>query len=170
MLYEKSISSPVGILRLVASDNGLRYVGFVSRKDNHPALNEDITSHQTHPLLVKAEKQLKEYFNGLRKEFDVPLELKGTVFQINAWRALQKIPYGKTLSYGQQAASMGDAKKARAVGMANNRNPISIIIPCHRVIGANGKLVGYGGGIQQKEYLLSMEAADYLTQPSSISA
>lgn len=158
MLYEKIIFSPVGKLRLVASDKGLRFVGFDNARDSYAALEDEIQPSATHAILVKTEKQLAEYFAGARTAFDVPLELKGTVFQINAWRALQKIPHGKTRSYGQQAASMGDAKKARAVGMANNRNPVCIIVPCHRVIGADGALVGYGGGLKRKEWLLDMES------------
>ncbi len=157
MLYEKTMASPVGKLKLVVSDKGLRYVGFDGGKENHPALNDECVPSSSHPLLLKTEAQLAEYFTGKRTAFDLPIELKGTVFQINAWRALQKIPYGRTNSYGEQAARMGDAKKARAVGMANNRNPISIIIPCHRVIGADGALVGYGGGLKRKEWLLKLE-------------
>lgn len=157
MLYEKTIDSPVGKLRMVASDTGLRYIGFDNSDDKYAALDADIQPSPTHKILVKAETQLGEYFNGSRQSFDVPLELRGTVFQQNAWRALIKIPYGQTRAYGEQAASMGDAKKARAVGMANNRNPICIIIPCHRVIGANGALVGFGGGLKRKEWLLSLE-------------
>lgn len=156
MLYEKTINSPVGKLRLVASDAGLRFVGF-ARDTHYAALDGNIQANDNHRILLKAEKQLEEYFKGLRTSFGVPLELKGTVFQINAWRALQKIGYGTTMSYGAQAASMGDARKARAVGLANNRNPISIIVPCHRVIGADGKLVGYGGGLKNKEWLLALE-------------
>ena len=157
MLYEKTIASPVGKLRLVASDKGLRYVGFDNSDERYAALDDERQASDTHFILLKAEKQLAEYFNRSRTVFDVPLELKGTVFQINAWRALQKIPHGETRSYGEQAASIGDAKKARAVGMANNRNPIPIIIPCHRVIGAGGALVGYGGGLKRKEWLLALE-------------
>lgn len=160
MLYEKTIPSPVGKLRLVASDKGLRYVGFENTHARHPALEEEIHSSPMHAMLVKTETQLSEYFAGTRNVFDIPLEMKGTVFQINAWRALQKIPHGETRSYAQQAALMGDARKARAVGMANNRNPICIIIPCHRVIGANGALVGYGGGLKRKEFLLKIENTD----------
>ncbi|MDX2073551.1 MAG: methylated-DNA--[protein]-cysteine S-methyltransferase [Alphaproteobacteria bacterium] len=159
MLYEKHIDSPVGTLRIVASDKGLRYVGFEGADGKYAALDGEAEPSETHIMLVRAEKQLAEYFAGKRSAFDLPLELKGTVFQINAWRALQKIPHGETRSYGEQAASMGDVKKARAVGMANNRNPISIIIPCHRVIGSTGALVGYGGGLKRKEWLLALEAA-----------
>lgn len=159
ILYEKYISSPVGKLRLIASDRGLRFVGFDNENGKYTALEGEIETSHTHKYIVQAEKQLAEYFAGKRNEFDVKLDMQGTVFQINAWRALQKIPYGKTRSYGEQAKLVGDVKKARAVGMANNRNPIAIIVPCHRVIGADGKLVGYGGGLKRKEWLLKLENA-----------
>jgi methylated-DNA-[protein]-cysteine S-methyltransferase len=157
MLYEKTIDSPLGKLRLVASDRGLRYVGFDRSDSRHVALEDSIEPKDNHAILLKTQKELNEYFNGKRHEFEVPLELKGSVFQQKAWRALQKIGYGKTKSYGEQARLAGNPNAARAIGMANNRNPISIIIPCHRVIGADGSLVGYGGGIKNKEYLLNLE-------------
>jgi len=109
------------------------------------------------PLLKKAGKQVREYFEGKRKVFELELAPVGTEFQQNVWKALQTIPYGETRSYGEIAKSIGNSKAARAIGMANNKNPISIFIPCHRVIGANGKLVGYAGGLDIKEYLLNME-------------
>ena len=109
------------------------------------------------PTLRKAAQELSEYFAGNRKEFDIPLNPKGTDFQKSVWNALCTIPYGKTMSYGQVAAQIGNPKASRAVGMANNKNPIPILIPCHRVIGANGKLVGYGGGIWMKQKLLELE-------------
>ena len=111
----------------------------------------------TDPLLKKAVKQLDEYFAGRRKEFNLPLSMKGTAFQKKVWAALQEIPYGETRSYGDIAKAIGKPKAARAVGMANNRNPVSIIVPCHRVIGSNGSLVGYGGGLKAKEFLLKLE-------------
>ncbi len=109
------------------------------------------------PTLRKTAQELSEYFAGNRKEFDIPLNPKGTDFQKSVWNALCTIPYGKTMSYGQVAAQIGNPKASRAVGMANNKNPIPILIPCHRVIGANGKLVGYGGGIWIKQKLLELE-------------
>lgn len=109
------------------------------------------------PTLQKVAQELSEYFAGNRKEFDIPLNPKGTDFQKSVWNALRTIPYGKTMSYGQVAAQIGNPKASRAVGMANNKNPIPILIPCHRVIGANGKLVGYGGGIWMKQKLLELE-------------
>jgi methylated-DNA-[protein]-cysteine S-methyltransferase len=109
------------------------------------------------PLIKKASAQLAEYFDGRRKKFELAMELRGTDFQRAVWSALQKIPFGKTISYGELAASIGKPKAARAVGMANNRNPIVIIVPCHRVIGHDGRLTGYGGGLPVKESLLNLE-------------
>ena len=108
-------------------------------------------------LILQCKMQLDEYFRGERKTFDLPLAPKGTDFQRKVWNALQKIPYGETKTYGEIAAAVGNPKGARAVGMANNKNPIGIIIPCHRVVGANGKLVGYAGGMDKKEWLLQLE-------------
>lgn len=110
------------------------------------------------PLIKEAHTQIEEYLKGKRKSFDLPLGLSGTDFQKKVWRALQEIPYGQTKSYKDIARVVGNEKASRAVGMANNRNPISIIIPCHRVIGKNGKLVGYGGGLPIKEHLLKLES------------
>ena len=109
------------------------------------------------PLIKKAAAQLAEYFNGKRKSFNLPLAPPGTVFQTAVWKALQHIPYGETRSYGEIAAMTGNSKASRAVGMANNRNPIVIIIPCHRVIGRNGSLTGFGGGLELKRQLLDLE-------------
>jgi len=114
---------------------------------------------QKTPLTDSAAKQLEEYFAGKRKEFDLPLNPKGTDFQRSVWEALQKIPYGEKATYSQVAQSIGKPKACRAVGMSNNRNPIWIVIPCHRVIGANGSLVGYGGGLEMKQKLLEIEKA-----------
>ena len=108
-------------------------------------------------LTKRAYQQLLEYFEGKRKAFDVPYELRGTEFQIKVWRALCHIPYGETRSYKEIAVAVGNEKASRAIGMANNKNPINIIVPCHRVIGTSGKLVGYVGGLEMKEYLLNME-------------
>ena len=107
--------------------------------------------------IIQTKKQLTEYFQNKRKTFDLPLVLNGTEFQIQAWNQLLKIPYATTMCYAEQAEKIGNRNKARAVGMANGLNPISIIIPCHRVIGSNGKLVGFGGGIEKKAYLLNLE-------------
>jgi len=109
------------------------------------------------PLIKKAAAQIDEYFNGKRKVFDLPLNLNGTNFQIDVWKALQTIPFGETASYGEIARLIGNPKAVRAVGMANNRNPIVIIVPCHRVIGHDGSLTGYGGGLELKRRLLELE-------------
>lgn len=108
-------------------------------------------------LILNCKIQLEEYFAGNRKQFDLPLAPKGTDFQKRVWKALTDIPYGETRTYGEIAAAVGSPKAARAVGMANNKNPIGIIIPCHRVVGADGKLVGYAGGMEKKEWLLNLE-------------
>lgn len=113
------------------------------------------------PVLEMAEKQLLEYFSGKRTEFTVPLAPRGTDFQKRVWQELQKIPYGETRTYGQIAALAGNPKASRAVGMANHKNPIMILIPCHRVIGSNGKLTGYAGGLEKKEFLLKLEKRGY---------
>lgn len=116
------------------------------------------------PLIKKASVQLSDYLEGKRKVFDVPLSLEGTEFQKAVWKALKEIPYGETRSYRQIAERIGNPKACRAVGMANNRNPVAIIVPCHRVIGADGKLVGYGGGIDIKENLLALERRAFRKQ------
>ena len=157
VIYYKTIESPVGKLRLMATDKGLSAVLFNGGRGVKKLPPSALEQDDNHPMLKKAEKQLKEYFAGKRKDFDLPLDPQGTVFQIKAWRELSKIPYGKTISYGEQAKRVGDAKKARAVGMANGRNPLAIVVPCHRVIGASGALTGFGGGLKTKKYLLDLE-------------
>ena len=109
------------------------------------------------PLLAEADSQLAAYFDGTRQDFNLPLCMTGTDFQLRCWQALQTIPYGETISYGEQARRIGNPKAVRAVGGANHRNPISIVVPCHRVIGANGTLTGYGGGMDKKAWLLEHE-------------
>jgi methylated-DNA-[protein]-cysteine S-methyltransferase len=122
------------------------------------------TKAQPDSPVRQACRELKEYFEGTRKSFDVPVMLNGTAFQVKAWRALLKIPYGKTRTYQQQAVKVGGAEKARAVGMANGKNPIPIIVPCHRVIGKDGSLTGFGGGLDTKRYLLDLESQDLFAQ------
>lgn len=122
--------------------------------ENFP--EKDYTENET-PVLAETGKQLKEYLAGTRREFDLPLAPAGTAFMQKVWKALQEIPYGETRSYKEIAAAAGNVKACRAVGMANNRNPIAVIIPCHRVIGAGGDLVGYGGGLEKKIFLLELE-------------
>jgi len=141
----------IGKIGIVESQNAITDVYF-----HKEVQTEEIKEKETE-LLKEAGKQLKEYFEGKRKSFNLPLMPTGTEFQQKVWQALQSIPYGEIRSYGEIAKIIGNPKAARAIGMANNRNPISIFIPCHRVIGANGKLVGYGGGLHIKEYLLNIE-------------
>jgi methylated-DNA-[protein]-cysteine S-methyltransferase len=152
--YHKIIVSPVGKLKLTATDKALYGVEFHQGKTALDVSSQPIAKHA---LLDKTEQQLAEYFAGARTEFDLPMEFLGTDFQKKAWRALSKIPYGKTVSYREQAKMLGDIKKARPIGQANGKNPIAIIVPCHRVIGASGKLTGYGGGLPKKEFLLGLE-------------
>jgi len=128
----------------------------ITRVDFGEIIPKDVNIIET-DLLKKANEELQEYFNGKRKVFDLPLAPEGTEFQLKVWKVLQGIPYGKTYSYKDVAIKVGNEKASRAVGMANNKNPIAIFIPCHRVIGANGKLVGYAGGLDVKEMLLLME-------------
>jgi len=160
-LHYTTYDSPVGTLTLTASAKGLCGLWFPNSsfvKNIAKMQTEGSLLHAPeNKILQRAQNQLAEYFAGKRQRFDVALDMQGSVFQINAWRELQKIPYGKTISYGEQAARMGDAKKARAAGMANGRNPISIIVPCHRVIGASGALTGFGGGLNTKKFLLELE-------------
>ena len=145
--------SPVGPLTLEEENGALTAVRF------NPDLPRDAAplALPATPLLRQAAEELREYFAGERREFTVPLAPKGTPFQQRVWAALQTIPYGETRSYKEIAAAVGNEKACRAVGMANNRNPLPIFIPCHRVVGANGKLVGYAGGLEVKSYLLELE-------------
>ena len=142
-------------------------LGIIGIRDNNNAITEvfysksKINDHlKETPLIRESFNQLKEYFQGTRREFTIPIEAEGSEFQKKVWKALLDIPYGQTRTYKEIAIAIGNEKACRAVGMANNRNPISIIIPCHRVIGANGKLVGYGGGLDIKEKLLNIEKID----------
>jgi methylated-DNA-[protein]-cysteine S-methyltransferase len=145
------MKSPVGELCLVVSDAGVHAVHMNARPPHK--LRKD----PRHPLIKKLKSQLKEYFSRQRDNFDLPLVFSGTQFQKRAWQELCKIPYGKTISYEEQAQRLGDRKKCRAVGTANSQNPISIIVPCHRVIAKSGKLSGYGGGVENKRLLLDLE-------------
>jgi methylated-DNA-[protein]-cysteine S-methyltransferase len=119
-------------------------------------LDEQVADEQ-HPVLVETERQLDQYFAGKRKTFSIPLDMRGTRFQKNVWETLLAIPFGETRSYGQLAKQLGNTRATRAVGAANGRNPVSIIVPCHRVIGSSGKLTGFAGGLDAKAHLLSLE-------------
>ena len=152
----KIIDSPVGRLTLVASDAGIAAILWPDDRPGRVPLELE-AQDDTHPVLVEAERQLGEYFAGRRTTFAVPLDPSGTAFQRKVWGALMTIPYGQTRSYGQIARQIGHPDAVRAVGAANGRNPVSIITPCHRVIGANGKLTGFAGGLHVKERLLDLE-------------
>ena len=153
------MKSPVGELKLVASDKGLAAVLW-ENDDPHRVRLEPVSENKNHPVLLEAERQLKDYFNGKRKTFSLVLDFKGTAFQKQVWAALLTIPFGETRSYGQIAKQIGNPKAVRAVGAANGKNPISIIAPCHRVIGSTGKLTGFAGGLETKAHLLSIEKQD----------
>ena len=155
-LTYKMMDSPVGPLKLVASDQGLVAVLFTNERPNRVPL-EEAAGDASHPTLVESERQLKEYFEGERQVFSLALDMRGTPFQKRVWQELLTIPYGETRSYGQLASQLGSVNAMRAVGAANGRNPISIVVPCHRVIGSTGKLVGFGGGLETKAHLLDLE-------------
>ena len=150
------MASPVGQLKLVATETALVAVLWENENPNRVRLAELIENVQ-HPILLETQKQLNEYFEGQRQVFDLPLDFEGTEFQQKVWQALLTIPFGETRSYKQIAEQIGNVKAVRAVGAANGKNPISIIAPCHRVVGANGKLVGFAGGLENKDGLLQLE-------------
>ena len=152
MIYKTFIETKIGSLEIVQEGEFLTHLLFNDKKS--PA---DVAEKST-PFLQMVAGQLKEYFAGKRREFDIPLKLSGTDFQLAVWNALQTIPYGETRSYREIAEQVGSPKACRAVGMANHRNPIAIIVPCHRVIGADGSLTGFGGGLELKRQLLELEA------------
>ncbi len=153
------VASPVGALTLVASSRGLHAVLWERdrREEKTAGVLESIRESPAHPVLALARAQLQEYFAGTRRGFDLPLVMEGTPFQRRAWTELSRIPYGETISYVEQAKRLGGANKARAVGTANSQNPISIIVPCHRVIAKSGALAGFGGGVENKRLLLALE-------------
>ena len=144
-----TMQSPIGLLTIEETDGAITALRFGGETVSPPPT----------PLLQRAAQQLTEYFAARRRTFDLPLRPQGTVFQQAAWSALCAIPYGQTRTYAQQAAAIGNPKACRAVGMANHRNPLPLFIPCHRVIGAGGKLTGYAGGLAVKRFLLELEQA-----------
>ncbi|MCH5327583.1 MAG: methylated-DNA--[protein]-cysteine S-methyltransferase [Coprobacter sp.] len=150
MKYSYSYPFPVGTLHIVQKGESIIRISF----------RQDLTAVSKETNLIReTARQLDAYFNGTRTTFDIPLQPEGTPFQQKIWALLQKIPYGKTMTYKQLATLSGNANACRAVGMANNRNPIMIVIPCHRVIGADGSLTGYAGGLEVKQFLLQLEKA-----------
>lgn len=156
------LDSPVGRLRATADDEALHTLTFADA-DTRAAHAQRATAESdgavegTNAILERLLVQLGEYFAGTRREFDLPLAPSGTAFQLAVWQVLRTIPYGRTISYGEQARTLGDVGKARAVGAANGRNPISIVVPCHRVVAGTGNLTGFGGGIENKAWLLAHE-------------
>lgn len=169
MLYETTMSTPVGVLTLVASELGLRAVLWQTEKPNRVRL-DDRDSGEIDPngVLDATRQQLSEYFAGTRTEFDLALDPHGTDFQQAAWMALRSIAFAETVSYGEQARRMGDSRKARAVGAANGRNPLSIVVPCHRVVGTDGSLTGFAGGIDAKSWLLNHERSVAASQGTAV--
>lgn len=149
--FTSTMPSPVGTLTLVASERGLSGVYMDTPIHADWVFND--------APFVDVRRQLEEYFAGRRRRFEIPLDLQGTAFQRAAWAALQEIPFGETISYGDQARRIDHPAAVRAIGLANGRNPVSIIVPCHRVIGKNGTLTGYGGGLERKRFLLDHENA-----------
>ena len=158
MFHVTTIDTPVGELRIIGGPRGLRAILWGAEDVARIASIDEGDLHEGRtPLLDKAVEQLEEYFAGTRRDFDLPLDPLGTPFQQSAWMVLRSIPYGKTISYGQQARQLGDPNKARAVGAANGKNPLSIVVPCHRVIGSGGQLTGFAAGIDVKSWLLDHE-------------
>lgn len=147
----RTIETPIGPLTLQADEAAVTAIRFGA-----------VGAQDASPLLDAAEAQLREYFAGARRTFDLPLAPHGTAFQQRVWMVLRAIPYGETRTYGELAAAIGSPNASRAVGMANHRNPIPIVIPCHRVIGANGTLTGYAGGLEVKRKLLALEGINIL--------
>jgi len=150
------IDSPIGPLTAFASDKGLVAISWA----DDPTVDGkyDDATDGMNDVLAAAEEQLDEYFAGDRTEFELPLDLRGTEFQVQAWKALADIPFGQTTSYGKQARNIGRPKAVRAIGAANGKNPVPIVLPCHRVVGANGALTGFAGGLEVKRFLLDLES------------
>ena len=155
--YYHKIDSPIGVLHLAATNDALLAIHHNLKRMEDWNKNTIAFKYDKNIIIEKTINELSEYFDGKRKKFNIPIQLSGTQFQLKAWDALNKIPYAKTVSYSEQAKISGNPKATRAIGNANNANPISIIVPCHRVIGKSGKLVGYGGGLDRKNYLLDLE-------------
>ena len=154
------VASPIGPLTLVAAGGALAGVYMDAQRHLPGTVAEAAPASQDGPdaaPLAAAARQLTEYFAGQRTEFDLPLEMAGTDFQRRVWAALREIPYGETVSYGELARGLGKASASRAVGLANGKNPFAVVVPCHRVVGSDGSLTGYGGGLDRKRFLLALE-------------
>lgn len=163
MIYYKWLESPIGNLLLTANGRSLTGLHMQAQK-YFPSLNEDWQESEELEVLQQTQAQLAEYFAHQRQQFDLPIESVGTKFQKKVWHLLQEIPFGATISYGTLAKMVGNPNASRAVGAANGRNPLGIVIPCHRVIASNGALTGYAGGVDRKQWLLQHEQA---TNPQS---
>lgn len=157
--WKKIVESPVGKLELIFSRKGVAFVLWEKEKAGRVRLPKEFTRDEEPSFVAEAVQQLAQYFRRERKTFDLPLDPQGSPFQLKVWSSLREIPYGETNSYQEQARRLGDARKARAVGAANGRNPLSIFLPCHRVVGKSGKLTGFAGGLAIKKKLLELERA-----------
>jgi methylated-DNA-[protein]-cysteine S-methyltransferase len=157
LLMQTELESPVGTLQLIASNAGIRALLWPMDGARVRTGHTEVVNAADHPVLRETKQQLEHYFAGTLTKFDLPLDPVGTEFQLDAWRALSNIGYGKTASYAEQALKIGRPKAVRAVGAANGKNPISIIVPCHRVIGSNGSLTGFAAGVDAKRWLLDHE-------------
>ena len=169
MLHYTTHPTPVGELTLVASDHGLRAVVWPKSSLKRAGVGGRPQRNPDHSILKTTTMQLDEYFVGERTAFDIPLDLEGTRFQVAAWRSLANIPFGTTTTYGRQAAGLGIPTAARAIGAANGANPVCIVLPCHRVIGSDGSLTGFGGGLPVKQWLLDHEARVLASWSSPVS-
>ena len=153
----ENVASPLGLLTVLASDNGVHAIAFESDQTEQAKIN--FPRAADHPIINAAVEQLAMYFEGTLKIFDLPLDLRGTDFQKQVWKLLLEIPFGETRAYGDLARELGNAGASQAVGAANGKNPVAIVVPCHRVIGASGHLTGYAGGVEKKRFLLTHEGA-----------
>ena len=157
LLSHTPVSTPIGMLTVIGSDAGIRAILWDGEE-----VPGGVTDNGGIAVLAEAAAQLEAYFNGERTAFDLPLDLVGTPFQLEAWRALAEVPFGTTVTYGEQARRLGRPNAFRAVGAANGANPVPIVLPCHRVVGSDGSLTGFGGGLATKRWLLDHEARDRL--------
>ncbi|HOP47597.1 MAG TPA: methylated-DNA--[protein]-cysteine S-methyltransferase [Desulfobacteraceae bacterium] len=157
-LYRNILKSPIGMLTLLGTEYVLKGILFEKTSRRHARILTSIEKTADNEILCRTENQIIEYFSGTRQAFDIPFDVEGTPFQKSVWELLLEIPYGQTTTYGEIARRLGDRKKARPVGNAVGFNPVPIIIPCHRVIGNDGSLTGFGGGLEIKSFLLNLEA------------
>lgn len=153
-----TVGSPIGELLLAADESALTGVYYAGRK-HVPAIHKHWKPDRKHPILIEAAAQLQDYFAGRRAGFDLPLRMTGTAFQKKVWKEIAQIPFGKTVTYGELARRVGSPTAIRAAGASTGRNPVSIIVPCHRVVGKNGSLTGFAGGLERKRHLLKLENA-----------